>query len=280
MSKVRSWASVAVLLAVAGCSSDSLTPEERGAGAMGHIHGIGVDPADGALYAATHTGLFRIEGQKASRVADRWQDTMAFTVVGPRHFLASGHPGAGDDRPPHLGLIESKNAGKTWSALALDGRADFHALDLVGSTLYGYDSQSGQLMSTQDRRTFRPIEPIALADIAADPRDNGVVLATTETGLVAVDAETGKTTSLNAPRLIFIDWPKPNLLVGLDQEGTVHVSADSGRSWKSRGKAPGPPAALEVTERSWYAASEQGLFRSSDHGATWKPVGPRIQTSN
>lgn len=247
---------------------------------MAHIHGIGVDPADGTLYAATHTGLFRIEGQKASRIADRWQDTMAFTVAGPRHFVASGHPGAGDDRPPHLGLIESKNAGKTWSALALEGRADFHSLDLVGSTLYGYDSQSGQLMITKDRRTFRPIGQIALADIAADPRDNDVVLAATETGLVAVDAETGKTTSVNAPRLIFIDWPKADLLVGIDEEGTVHVSADSGRSWKARGKLPGSPAALEVTERRWYAASDQGLFRSVDRGATWRPVGPRMQASN
>jgi hypothetical protein len=280
MNPVRSWAGVAVLLLAASCSSDSPTPEEEGADAMAHIHGIGVDPADGALYAATHTGLFRIDGRKASRVANRWQDTMAFTVAGPNHFLASGHPGAGDDRPPHLGLIESMNAGKTWKALALEGRADFHALDLVGSTLYGYDSQSGQLMSTKDQRTFRPIGSFALADIAADPRDTGVVLATTETGLVAVDADSGKTTPLDAPRLVFIDWPKPKLLVGIDQEGTVHVSSNSGRSWKSRGRTPGQPAALEVTEQDWYSASAQGLFRSADSGATWKPVGPRMQASH
>ncbi len=280
MRPVRLWAGVAVLLIAAGCSSDSLTPEEEGSDAMAHIHGIGVDPGDGALYAATHTGLFRIEGPKASRVANRWQDTMAFTVAGPRHFLASGHPGAGDDRPPHLGLIESKDAGRTWRALALEGRADFHALDLAGTTLYGYDSQSGQLMRTQDRRTFRPIGPIALADIAADPRDNGVVLATTEKGLVAVDADSGKATPTDAPPLIFIDWPKPNLLVGIDQAGTVHVSTDAGRSWKSRGRSPGQPAALEVTERDWYTAGEQGLFRSADRGATWRPVGPRMKAGN
>jgi hypothetical protein len=37
---------------------------------MVQIHGIGVDPADGAVYAATHTGLFHINGQRALRVHD------------------------------------------------------------------------------------------------------------------------------------------------------------------------------------------------------------------
>jgi hypothetical protein len=70
VSQVRLWAGVAVLLIAAGCSSDSPAPVEEGAGAMAHIHGIGVDPADGAIYAATHTGLFHINGQRALRVHD------------------------------------------------------------------------------------------------------------------------------------------------------------------------------------------------------------------
>jgi hypothetical protein len=56
-----------------------------------HIHGLGINPRDGAPYAATHTGLFVIREGAASRVADRYQDTMGFTVVGPDHFLGSGH---------------------------------------------------------------------------------------------------------------------------------------------------------------------------------------------
>jgi hypothetical protein len=59
-----------------------------------HVHGLGINPKDGALFVATHTGLFRAgEGEpKATRVADRFQDTMGFTVVGPNRFLGSGHP--------------------------------------------------------------------------------------------------------------------------------------------------------------------------------------------
>jgi hypothetical protein len=50
-----------------------------------HVHGLGINPKDGAVFIATHTGLFRAPegGRKARRVANRFQDTMSFMVVGP-----------------------------------------------------------------------------------------------------------------------------------------------------------------------------------------------------
>lgn len=61
-----------------------------------HVHGLGVNPADDALFIATHTGLYRVEKgkRKAQRVGNRYQDTMGFTIVGPNRFLGSGHPDA------------------------------------------------------------------------------------------------------------------------------------------------------------------------------------------
>jgi hypothetical protein len=57
-----------------------------------HVHGLGVNPKDGALFVATHTGLFRAgEGtRRARRIADRFQDTMGFTVVGRIAFWVLG----------------------------------------------------------------------------------------------------------------------------------------------------------------------------------------------
>src|SRR5688500_13377313 len=80
-----------------------------------HVHGLGINPEDGALFVATHTGLFRAgEGERrATRVADRFQDTMGFTVVGPDRFLGSGHPDGREGLPPFPGLIESRDAGAT-----------------------------------------------------------------------------------------------------------------------------------------------------------------------
>ncbi len=74
-----------------------------------HVHGLGINPADGSLFIATHTGLFRVgkDSQKAVRVAARYQDTMGFSIVGPNRFLGSGHPDAREQKlPPLLGLIE------------------------------------------------------------------------------------------------------------------------------------------------------------------------------
>ena len=96
----------------------SLPPVQIETGVV-HVHGLGVDPGDGALYAATHSGLFRLPEQgQAERIANRSQDTMGFSVVGPGRFIGSGHPDPLEDRvrPPLLGLIVSTltGGGNSW----------------------------------------------------------------------------------------------------------------------------------------------------------------------
>jgi hypothetical protein len=126
-----------VAIALVGCGNE---PEKapRGSAPVGdpgivHVHGLGRNPADGSLMIATHTGLFRAgaEGGKPERVAGRFQDTMGFTVVGPDHFLGSGHPASVDD-PAFLGLIESRDAGNNWRPISLRGEVDFHVLESQG----------------------------------------------------------------------------------------------------------------------------------------------------
>jgi hypothetical protein len=86
---------VACVVLVTGCASggdQGQRAADPDAPVVGHVHGLGTDAADGTLYVATHVGVFRAgEAGSMDRVADRWQDTMAFTVAGPGHFVASGH---------------------------------------------------------------------------------------------------------------------------------------------------------------------------------------------
>src|SRR5687768_8840666 len=122
-------------------ASEPVTPEDPG---PVHVHGLGVNPSDQALFIATHTGLFRVgEGeQSAQRVGDRYQDTMGFTIVGPNRFLGSGHPDINEAReknlPALLGLIESTDEGGSWQPISLSGEADFHVLRFACGRVYGY----------------------------------------------------------------------------------------------------------------------------------------------
>jgi hypothetical protein len=153
----------AVLFSVVRADEEPTIPPGLLVGDPGpvHVHGLGIDPVDGSLFIATHSGTWRVaDGEnRAERVGDSHQDTMGFTVVGPRHFLGSGHPDLNEARekglPPHLGLIESNDAGKTWRPVSLLGAADFHILRTSGTRIYGYDA-SGDRRTEGGRGAFDP----------------------------------------------------------------------------------------------------------------------------
>lgn len=261
-----------VLLTLAsGCSSTEQTaPEDN---EFGHVHALGVNPADDRLYVASHMGVFRETDAGFERIADRWQDTMAFTVAGPDHFLASGHPDMREDKPTHLGLIESTDAARSWRPLSLEGEADFHVLELAGERLYGFNSLSGTLMVTEDRKTWDDVLTAPVLDVAADPADPSTLVVADQRGeLMEVTVGSGPPRPVEgAPRVAFLDWGG-DALVGLGSAGEVWVSDDGGSAWQEAGTVPGTPQALTVDGETWHAASDAGLYSSTDRGATWEPV--------
>ena len=243
-----------------------------------HVHGLGVDPADGALYAATHSGLFRIpDSGEPTRVANRAQDTMGFAVVGPRTFVGSGHPDFREDdvRPPLLGLIESTDAGQTWKRLSLHGKADFHGLQVVHGQVYGYDSTSATFMVTADRKTWERRSQRAMRDFAVSPVSPDDVVATTPQGVVrSSDGGRNWQPAPGAPTLVVVAWPRGEALYGVAPDGAVHRSADGGLTWTRRGTAGGEPAALAVdrvdgAEVMHVAVQGVGILASRDGGATF-----------
>ncbi len=280
---VLAFAAVLVYL-----SSDSGTASSGSAGALPaaefpepgvvHVHGLGVDPGDGALYAATHSGLFRIpDNGTAQRIANRYQDTMGFTVTGPGRFLGSGHPDPREDdvRPPLLGLIESTDRGQSWQRLSLHGKADFHTLQAAHGRVYGYDSTSGTFMVSGDEENWDRRSELGLRDFAVSPADPDLVLATTERGLARSD-DGGRSwnTVASAGTLAALAWPAAASLYGVTPDGTVADSADGGASWSARGNIGGEPEAMTVDVRGgqevlYVAAAERGILASRDGGATF-----------
>jgi hypothetical protein len=275
----------AVSLALAaGCGGgdqgepDSQAPHMEDPGPL-HIHGLGIDPADGALMIATHTGLFRAPAGEtdAVRVGDRYQDTMAFTVVGPRRFLGSGHPDGRDRLPPFLGLIESRDGGVTWKPVSLLGKVDFHVLEISGRRVYGFgsdfESRKPRFLVSDDRgRTWRrrtPPEP--LVSLTVDPQDKDTVLAAGESA-AHISRDAGRNwQEVDAPQG-FLTWPGPGRLFSVDERGLVSRSSDRGGSWEAVGSVGGAVAALDDDRgKTLLAALHDGTIKqSTDGGRSWE----------
>jgi hypothetical protein len=269
-----------VVLGAACAGDDGRSSGGRGAAAdagIVHVHGLGVNPTDGALFAATHTGLFRIPDQgKAERIADRHQDTMGFTVAGPDHFLGSGHPDMQEYRagrlPALLGLIESRDAGRTWQPLSLLGQADFHALRAVHGRIYGYDSSGAALLVSADGRTWETrAAQLQLVDFAVSPVDPELLVATTPRGTLRSRDGGRNWEPLAAPALTLLAWPDEAVLWGVTAAGALFRSGDGGASWQQAGALAGQPEALLADGGRLYAAVHGGgIALSDDGGRTWR----------
>jgi hypothetical protein len=232
---------------------------------MAHVHGLAVDPADGQLLAGTHFGAFRVQEDGQVEQFGPTQDYMGFTVAGPGHYLASGHPGADQDAPGNLGLIESTDGGESWETVSLAGEADFHTLKSRHGLVYGHSG--GRLLVSEDKENWDERAEIALADLAVSPEDPDTVLATTEQG-VARSTDGGRSFEVvsETPLLVLLAWTDEGTVVGVDPNGAVHISADGADSWTERGQTGGQPAALTAVEEQIFVATREGKIVESDDG--------------
>lgn len=272
-------------LGVGGCSDDSDegtqpartdNPVVEDPGPI-HVHGLGINPADGRLVVASHTGLFEVRGpRKAERIAGRYQDTMAFQVTGPDRFIGSGHPDVREKLPPFLGLIESSDAGKTWRPRSLQGRVDFHVLRAVGRRIYGYGtdfkSRAPQFLVSNDRgRSWnrrKPPEP--LQSLAVNPVNPGHLVLSGRSG-VHESRNGGRTWRNLRARPGLLVWAGRGLYLA-DGKGTVVLRSAAGEGWQGVGSIGGAPAAFEAAPNGrLLAALHDGTVKASANGgSTWR----------
>jgi hypothetical protein len=248
-------------------SSDTGTAAPAG---MAHVHGLAVDPANAQLLAGTHFGAFRVGDDGEIEQFGPTQDFMGFSVAGPGHYLASGHPGAGQGGPGNLGLIESTDGGKTWQTVSLEGKADFHTLKARHGRVYGHSG--GQLMVSEDKKTWDERGSISLADLAVSPDDADTILVTTQQGRgVSKDGGRSFQAVPNTPILALVAWTEDGTVVGVDPNGGIQVSADAGKTWDQRGTAGGQPAAVTGDDDDVFVATRDGrVVESNDGGRTFE----------
>jgi hypothetical protein len=240
-----------------------------------HIHGVGVDPDDGRVFIATHTGLFRVRGRRSRpiRVGYSYQDTMGFTVVGPNHFLGSGHPDPRLKLHRLLGLVESRDAGRTWKSISLLGRADFHILRSIDRRIYGFDVAHSRLLQSDDGGASWRIRPAPhrLLDFVVDPGDHRRLVASTTDGLFESRDAAGSWHALNGPAGL-LAWSASGLFVS-DSRGGVWMARGPGRPWTPRRPLDGTPATFAASGKDLYAAIHEGsVSRSSDDAQSWQRI--------
>lgn len=279
--RMRSLPSLLVVVVIAGCGDDSHSRSEPGAqsdpGPV-HVHGLGVNPADGALFVATHTGLFRAgrDERVARRVGGRYQDTMGFAVVGPDRFLGSGHPDLREKLPPFLGLIESRDAGRSWRAVSLQGSVDFHVLEVSGRRVYGYGSdwktRRPRFLTSADggRRWQRLDPPQPLVSLAISPTQPRTLIAAGRRRLFASRDGGRSWAREDAPTAGLLVWNAKGLFLA-GTEGRIWRKTGGAATWEAAGAVGGRPAAFERGRAAelLVALHDGTIKRSVDNGRSW-----------
>lgn len=113
---------LAALLAFAGAPASA-----QSAVTLTHVHGLSYNADGKKLLIPSHHGLAVYENGKWSKAPGPKHDYMGFSATA-KHLYSSGHPAPGSGLVNPFGLIRSRDGGKTWDKLGLEGETDFHLL--------------------------------------------------------------------------------------------------------------------------------------------------------
>ena len=275
--------------------------QQAGPAEVHHIHGLAIGRRNPeVVYVATHTGLVRIQPKAAPEwVGSHRHDLMGFTAHPhePNLVYASGHPDAATYRQlqtGNLGLLVSRDGGKTWQSVALKGDADFHALAYTprnGGQLYGW-SVAGETGLHRISTTSWKVERLRAEglsnvwSLAASPEPAGPLLAGTKSGLmVSRDAGSNWSRVTKGIRAnmtvtaVSFHTSDPTVVYAYmaSADRGLMRSRDGGATWESAGYVGDPRAPVVVLavgpgEHVALAATNSNVLRSSDGGRSWQPI--------
>ena len=202
----------------------------------------------------------------------RTQDvhSLAFVAGDPNHVLF-GH---------HGGLLESRDGGRSWSALPVRddamsmAPADDGSIVIAGHLVFTASRDGGASWAA----IANDLPSIDIHGFTRDPADPARMWAYLAIGGLWESADFGAHwVQVRADNVIFplaVRDGSTTRLLGVDGTGLV-TSSDGGRTWSGLGTPPTyPMTSLAATPdaRTIYAGAPDGLFRSDDGGRTWTPT--------
>jgi len=284
---VRFFSGVALALVWCGAVAQPVT--------LMHVHGLAYSPDGKRLMVPSHHGLAVYENGKWSKAPGPQHDYMGFSATA-RNLYSSGHPAPRSGLVNPFGLIRSRDGGRTWDKLGLEGETDFHVLGAGWNTnaIYVWNpapstrmARPGLHFTLDDGKTWKATrgaglegDPIA---VAVHPDDPKLVAAATSGGIFE-SADAGQSFQQ----------------VGTGEGTAVHYDLDGKHLWHGSfdGRTArlvrallrgGPPASIPLprltqdavafiaqnpARRGEYAIAtfRRSVFLSKDGGNSWVPI--------
>ena len=267
-----------------------------------HVHGLSYSADGKRLMIPSHFGLAVYENGKWSKAPGPEHDYMGFSGTA-RHIYSSGHPAPGSGLVNPFGLLRSRDGGKTWDKLALEGESDFHmmAAGWNSNAVYVWNPEpnsrmraSGLHYTLNDGFNWQRASASELAGdlraIAVHPDDPAMLAIATSQGLyVSRDHGERFTKAASGPALApFFD---------LDGKHVWHSGFAAGKHVLIRiPLAGGARAQIELPPlqddavgflaqnpgmRDEYAVAtfQRDVYVSKDRGRTWQQIARRGHTS-
>ena len=248
--------------------------------------------ADGELLVGTHTGLVRWSEERGWRsVGAGRHDLMGFRADAEIDgtLYGSGHPDLRSGLPNPLGLIVSRDGGRTWTQRSLGGVADLHALTTIGGhrpALLAWDALENALLRSDDGgATWATLPSAALAAtggvlaLDAHPTDPEGVFAATANGLWRSEdaGATWSATRLTGSPVTTVRQLDGGTLWAFIVGAGLQRSSDGGASWTRVASPIGVGAYATAIAGGadgvvFVATSTADVLRSDDGGATWKAL--------
>jgi photosystem II stability/assembly factor-like uncharacterized protein len=162
---------------------------------MVHVHGLSYSPDGKKLLIPSHNGLAVYADGRWSMAAGPQHDYMGYSATRDAIY-SSGHPAPGSNAVNPFGLIKSRDGGKTWQKLGLEGESDFHTLATGhgSNAVYVLNhqpnsrmSQAGIYYTLNDGLKWQRAEAKGLGpkinSLAVHPTDAAIVAAGMDDGL-------------------------------------------------------------------------------------------------
>ena len=263
-----------------------------------HVHGLAYTPDGEQLMIPSHHGLAVYENGKWSKAPGPQHDYMGFTATG-KNLYSSGHPAPGSGMVNPFGLIRSRDGGKTWEKLGLEGETDFHLMAASWNTsaIYVWNPapssrirQRGLHYTLNDGFAWKPARAQGLKGdpkaLAVHPADATVVAVATSGGVfVSRDAGERFEPVVEGVQGVsaFFDLDGKRLWYGTfgGEPRLSQVSLGGGKPAAIELPPLGRDAVAYVTQnpanRAEYAFAtfERSVYLSKDGGRSWVPIALR-----